>query len=409
MRLTITAILLTVATAALAQRPSDDSLTRGLLNLATMQQLATAMEYQRAAHGHAQLGSMEAETAANLHVDVAQLRDPWGTPYKIELTDKGGYRIVGAGSDKAFEEGTWTTKGETATLTADAVLVGGTFVRSNRQWLLGFLTEAQKSEQSLSTAFPRGDTYRIVNTPANAWAWLRINELEGEAMKRDPKVVDLMRERITQDKIKALAERFLKARNTTHTVRGVRIPRVDDEWGTALEVSFIDPEAQHFRIVSAGADKAFDQASWSRPITPSFAEDLVCDDAVWTRVLDLDTLAQSFLPPELQSHPSMTKLKTTTGQQIYKVGGDVAAPVALLRGEVPYPPELEGSRKIGVAEVTIDATGKVVDVKPMLGLSPAADRMIADALSHWEFRPATRAGQPVAVIYNVTLSLAPPR
>ena len=409
MRLTITAILLTVATAALAQRPSDDSLTRGLLNLATMQQLATAMEYQRAAHGHAQLGSMEAETAANLHVDVAQLRDPWGTPYKIELTDKGGYRIVGAGSDKAFEEGTWTTKGETATLTADAVLVGGTFVRSNRQWLFGFLTEAQKSEQSLSTAFPRGDVYRIVNTPANAWAWLRINELEGEAMKRDPKVVDLMRERITQDKIKALSERFLKARNTTHTVRGVRIPRVVDEWGTALEVSFIDPEAQHFRIVSAGADKAFDQGSWSRPITANFAEDLVCDDAVWTRVLDLDTLAQSFLPPELQSHPSMTKLKTTTGQQIYKVGGDVAAPVALLRGEVPYPPELEGSRKIGVAEVTIDATGKVVDVKPMLGLSPAADRMIADALSHWEFRPATRAGQPVAVIYNVTLSLAPPR
>jgi len=105
MRLTITAILLTVATAALAQRPSDDSLTRGLLNLATMQQLATAMEYQRAAHGHAQLGSMEAETAANLHVDVAQLRDPWGTPYKIELTDKGGYRIVGAGSDKAASAG----------------------------------------------------------------------------------------------------------------------------------------------------------------------------------------------------------------------------------------------------------------------------------------------------------------
>jgi hypothetical protein len=50
----------------------------------------------------------------------------------------------------------------------------------------------------------------------------------------------------------------------------------------------------------------------------------------------------------------------------------------------------------------------VIEVKPMLGLSPAADRMIADALSHWEFRPATRAGQPVAVIYSVTLSLTPP-
>jgi hypothetical protein len=96
-----------------------------------------------------------------------------------------------------------------------------------------------------------------------------------------------------------------------------------------------------------------------------------------------------------------------SGQQLYKVGGDVAAPVALVRGDVPYPPELDGGRKIGVAEVTIDANGKVVDVKPMLGLSPAADRMIADALSHWEFKPATRAGQPVAVIYSVTVSLVP--
>jgi len=408
MRLKLTAVLLMIAPVALAQQPSDDSLMRGLLNLATMQQLANAMEYQRVVHGSYRLGSSDAETAAMLGVDAAQLRDPWGTPYRLTL-DKGGYRIAGAGSDKTFEESTWATTAETTTLTADCVLAGGAFVRTNRQWLLGFVTAAQKSEQSLPTAFPRGDTYRIVTTPANAWAWLRINEIEGEAMLRDPRIVDAMRERITQDKITALSQRFLKARVTQHSVRGVRIPRVEDEWGKALEVSFVDPEGQHFRIMSAGADKEFDQASWSRPITASLNEDIVYDDSSWTRVIDLDTFAQSFLPPELQSHPSMTKLKTAAGQQIFKVGGDVAAPVPLLRGEVPYPPELEGSRKIGVAEVTIDANGKVVDVKPMLGLSPAADRMIADALSRWEFKPATRAGQPVAVIYSVTLSLAPPR
>lgn len=409
MRLTITAIFLAFATAALAQQPSDDSLTRGLLNVATMQQLATAMEYQRIVHGGYRVGSTDAETASMLGVDAAQLRDPWGTPYRIELLKTGGYRIAGAGNDKTFDESTWAEKAETTTLTADTVIAAGEFVRSNRRWLEGFVTAAQKSENSLPTAFPRGDVYRIVTTPANAWAWLRINEIEAAALKSDPKIVDVMRERITQDKIKALSERFLKARVAQHSVRGVRIPRVEDEWGTALEVSFIDPEGQHFRIVSAGADKAFDQASWSRPITASLNEDLVLDDSSWTRVVDLDAIAQSFLPPELQSHPSMTKLKTTAGDQIYKVGGDVAAPIALVRGDVPYPPELDGGRKIGVAEVTIDASGKVVDVKPMLGLSPAADRMIADALSHWEFKPATRAGQPVAVIYNVTLSLAPPR
>lgn len=407
MRLTIAAILLAVAPAALAQQPSDDSLAQGLLNLATMQQLATAMEYQRLTHGTYRIGAADKETAGILAVDVSQLRDPWGTPYRIEL-DKNSYRIIGAGSDRTFEESSWSTKAATTTLAADCVVAGGTFVRSNRAWLAGFVSEAQKSDQSLPTAFPRGDVYRVVNTIPNAWAWLRINEIEAETLKKDPKFVDLIRERITQDKVRALSERFLKARVTQHSVRGVRIPRVEDEWGTALEISFVDPEGQHFRIISAGADKNFDRNSWSKPIAGSFEEDLIYDDNSWTRVLDLDTLAQKFLPPELQAHPSMTKQKTATGQQIYKVGGEVAAPVALVRGEVPYPPELAGSRKIGVAEVTIDANGKVIEVKPMLGLSPAADRMIADALSRWEFRPATRAGQPVAVIYGVTVSLAPP-
>ena len=408
MRLTITALLLAAATAALAQQPSDDSLQQGLLNLATMQQLATAMEYQKLTQGTYRVGAADSETAGILAVDIHQLRDPWGTPYRIDVDPKFGYRIAGAGSDKTFEESTWAAKADTASLAADCVIVAGVFVRTNRTWLSGFVSEAQKSEQSLPTAFLRGDVYRDVNTVSNAWAWLRINEIEAEALKKDPKFADIVRERITQDRVRALSERFLKARVVSRSVRAARIPRVLDEWGTALEVSFVDPEGQHFRIISAGADKTFNRDSWAKPIAGSFDEDIVYDDNAWTRVLDLDTLAQSFLPPELQAHPSVTKQKTATGQQIYKVGGDVAAPVAIMRSEVPYPPELAGARKIGAAEVTIDASGKVIEVKPMLGLSPAADRMIADALSRWEFRPATRAGQPVAVIYSVTLSLTPP-
>ena len=131
------------------------------------------------------------------------------------------------------------------------------------------------------------------------------------------------------------------------------------------------------------------------------------EDVSWTRAHDLDALARPFLPADLQPRPGLTQQKTAAGQQIFKVGGDVAAPVALVRGDVPYPPELDGSRKIGMAELTIDANGKVVDVKPMLGLSPTADKAIADAIRRWEFQPATRAGQPVAVVYSMTVSLAP--
>jgi hypothetical protein len=407
MRLTIaTTLLVLFAPLALAQQLTNEELTRGLLNVATMRQLAAALDYQRAAHGSIQLGSNEAETAGLLAVDLAQLRDPWGTPYRIELLEKGGYRIAGAGSDRAFQESTWGTRAETTSLAADCVLAGGAFVRSNRQWLASLLTEEQKSDHSLATVFPRGDVYRIANTPENAWAWLRINEIFGDAIARnDPAVVGMMRERITQEKIKALAQQMAASRNA----RGVRGQRVLDEWGNALAVAYLDAQAQHVRIVSAGADKMFDQASWSKPITASPNDDLVLDDMSWTRAHDLDALAKAILPPDLQARPGRTKLKTTTGQQIYKVGGEVAAPVLLVRGEVPYPPELDGGRKIGMADVTIDANGKVLDVKPLLGLSAAADKMIAEAVSRWEFKPATRAGQPVAVIYSVTLSLAPPR
>jgi hypothetical protein len=402
MRLTIATILLALsAPLALAQQLDDDALTRGLLNLATMRQLAAALDYQHVVHGAYQLGNSAAETATLLGVDPAQLRDPWGTPYRIDLTAD-GYRIAGAGSDKAFDEASWATRAETTSLAADCVIANGAFVRSNRAWLGSLLSASRRAEQNLGTAFPRGNVYAIVNTPENAWAWLRINEVLGDAMVReDPYIVGIVRERITQAKMAEFAQQYVAA----GSLRGVHAQRMIDEWGTTIAVTNTGPG--HFRLVSAGADKAFDQTSWTRPITPSPNDDLVIEDTTWTRAHDLDALAKAILPPELQARPTLTKLKTTSGQQLYKVGGDVAAPVALVRGDVPYPPELDGGRKIGVAEVTIDANGKVVDVKPMLGLSPAADKMIADAMRSWEFKPATRAGQPVAVVYNVTLSLAP--
>lgn len=401
MRLTIAILFLTLLSPhAFAQQLSGEELTRGLLNLATMRQLGAALEYQRVVHGEIKTGGSDAETAALLGVDPAQLRDPWGTPYRIEVTGN-TYRIAGAGNDKAFQETTWAARGETTTLAADAVLTNNGFLRSNRAWLESLLTAEQRAGASLATAFPRGDVYRSVTTPGSAWAWLRVNDIVGDAVLRgDPYVVGVIRERITQDKIKELAQQLV----ATQGGRGARAQRVLDEWGTPLAVVFVDG---HSRIVSAGADRAFDQTSWSRPITPSPNDDLVIDGTSWTRAHDLDALAKTFLPDDLQARPTATKQKTATGQQIYKVGGDVAAPVAVVRGDVPYPPELDGARKIGMAELTIDATGKVLDVKSFLGLSPAADQMIADAIRQWEFRPATRGGQPVAVVYSMTVALVP--
>jgi TonB family protein len=87
------------------------------------------------------------------------------------------------------------------------------------------------------------------------------------------------------------------------------------------------------------------------------------------------------------------------------VGGDVKAPVAIKRVEPIYPNAAREARIIGfvVLEVLIDKTGAVTDVaviKDVPGLSDAA----IDAVRQWIFQPATKNGEPVDVIFHLTIS-----
>jgi TonB family protein len=52
----------------------------------------------------------------------------------------------------------------------------------------------------------------------------------------------------------------------------------------------------------------------------------------------------------------------------------------------------------------IDKSGAVRDVKVLKGLPFGLDQAAADAVRRWRFRPGTLNGQPVDVLFNLTVN-----
>lgn len=90
-----------------------------------------------------------------------------------------------------------------------------------------------------------------------------------------------------------------------------------------------------------------------------------------------------------------------------RVGGDVRAPVVMKRVEPLY---AEGARKarvsgIVILEAMIDKTGIVRSAKILKSL-PAATLAYtaAEALRQWRFIPARLNGEPIDVLFNLTIN-----
>ncbi|HVS04079.1 MAG TPA: TonB family protein [Thermoanaerobaculia bacterium] len=89
-----------------------------------------------------------------------------------------------------------------------------------------------------------------------------------------------------------------------------------------------------------------------------------------------------------------------------RVGGDVKAPVKVHAPNPPYPEAARKARVQGVVvvEAVIDKQGRVKSVKVVKGLPMGLDKMAADTVKTWRFKPGTRQGQPVEVLYNLTVN-----
>ena len=90
-----------------------------------------------------------------------------------------------------------------------------------------------------------------------------------------------------------------------------------------------------------------------------------------------------------------------------RVGGDIKRPVKLSGDPPTYPPSLKESKAQGVTilDSTIETTGQVGEVTVLKSSGyPELDQAAVDAVRTWTFQPATQNGQPVRVLYTLTIN-----
>ena len=96
-----------------------------------------------------------------------------------------------------------------------------------------------------------------------------------------------------------------------------------------------------------------------------------------------------------------------------RVGGDVKAPVIINKVEPIYSEEARRARISGIVivEAMIDKNGDVRDATVLKPLPFGLDQAALDAVRQWKFRPATLNGEPVDVVFNMTVNfkLATPK
>lgn len=89
-----------------------------------------------------------------------------------------------------------------------------------------------------------------------------------------------------------------------------------------------------------------------------------------------------------------------------RVGGNVKAPVILTKVEPHYSEEARQARISGIViiEVLIDKAGMVKEATVLKGLPMGLSEAAVEAVRQWMFVPATKDGQPVDVVFNLTVN-----
>jgi protein TonB len=89
-----------------------------------------------------------------------------------------------------------------------------------------------------------------------------------------------------------------------------------------------------------------------------------------------------------------------------RVGGDVKAPVVTQRVQPKYTDTARNARVTGVVivEAVINKNGEVEQVKVVKPLPMGLAQEAEAAVRQWKFKPGTLNGQPVDVIFNLTVN-----
>ncbi len=88
-----------------------------------------------------------------------------------------------------------------------------------------------------------------------------------------------------------------------------------------------------------------------------------------------------------------------------RFGHGMTRPVRIAGPDPAYTEPARRARVTGVVilEAVLDRDGRVTEIEVLKSLPLGLTRSAVDAVSRWRFEPATLDGQPVAVIYNLTV------
>jgi bla regulator protein blaR1 len=92
----------------------------------------------------------------------------------------------------------------------------------------------------------------------------------------------------------------------------------------------------------------------------------------------------------------------------YDPNAGITAPKLIDKVDPVYPEEAKknGIQGVVICETTIDSSGKVVAVKVAKTTEEVFIQPTVDALAQWRFEPATKDGEPIDVIYTLTVKYA---
>jgi TonB family protein len=338
----------------------DADIVKGLQNLSVIHRIANILDLRRT-------------LAHTLPLQVPA--DPWGTPYRITETPA-GYRITSAGSDRKFDDTVALTRQQFAGVEGDVVFEDGKVIRSNRNWLY-------------TRVDPNGPA-------ASALKELEQAELDF-LMMRVPVMRSLIGAKATVNTMQA-AGQYVQEKHAA-----LPAELANDAWGTPLRVTINDDGT--YRIVSAAADRTFDEASWTRAAAPDFNEDFIFENGKLTRYVDqkqaLQTADLSGAPMSQPPDPSLAG----KGRWM-RIEPPIESPVVVQRVEPEYPESYRRARVSGlvILETAVSETGAVDNVSVIKSVAPGLDMAALVAVRQWKFKPATREGKPVASLFNLTIN-----
>jgi TonB family protein len=91
---------------------------------------------------------------------------------------------------------------------------------------------------------------------------------------------------------------------------------------------------------------------------------------------------------------------------------EITPAVAIRQVMPPWQPTDAAGRQSsfkGILKLSITAGGRVERAEFVRSVHPAYDRLVLHASRSWEYRPATRAGIPVASEQLIEIQLKPPQ